>query len=167
MKQKVLIAIIICMSCLRFSAFAQQSDDKRKEGFEKMKADRMEFVSKTMNLTDDEKKAFWPLCDEYQMKKFELNKPLREEIRNIMKAKEQNQTVSDADYKKVIDLSIQTKIKENQLEQEYMEKFLKVIPAEKVFLYQRAEQQFGKNMMNNRDRRGPDGRNSGNQPTTN
>jgi len=81
---------------------------------------------------------------------------LREEIRKIMKAKADNQTVSEADYKKVIEMSVQVKLKEAQLDQEYIEKFLKVIPAEKVFLYQRAEQQFGQNMMRSRDRRNPD-----------
>jgi Spy/CpxP family protein refolding chaperone len=157
MKQKALIVIIVCLSCLRFAAFAQQSDkereERRKERFEKLMAERREFVSNAINLTEEEKKAFWPLCDELQMKKFELNKPLRDEIRAIIRARAQNQTVSEADYKKVIALSVQTKIKEAQLEQEYIEKFLKVIPAEKVFLYQRAEQQFGNNMIRNREAR--------------
>ncbi|MCL1937815.1 MAG: hypothetical protein FWF52_05420 [Candidatus Azobacteroides sp.] len=170
MKQKVLIALLICASCVRLSAFAQQSDESKREGFEKMKAERKEFVSKAMNLTDDEKNAFWPLCDELQMKKFELNKPLREEIRKIMKAKADNQTVSEADYKRVIEMSVQVKLKEAQLDQEYIEKFLKVIPAEKVFLYQGAEQQFGKNMMRGFDgrnpnkQRNPDRRNPDNVP---
>jgi len=160
MKQKALM--IIVMSCICFGALAQQSDKeksdaRRKARFEKMLADRKEFVSNAINLTEEEKKAFWPLCDELQLKKFELNRPLREEIRNIIRARAQNQPVSEADFKRVIELSVQTKIKEAQLEQEYTEKFLKVIPAEKVFLYQRAEQQFSNNMIRNREERKNEG----------
>jgi Spy/CpxP family protein refolding chaperone len=152
MKKRVLFAIIICFASVNMSLFAQRDDDRKKEKFEKFKAERTEFISKAMNLTEEEKKDFWPLCDELQMKKFELNKPLREEIHKILKARKADQTVTEADYKKVMELSAQIKVKEAQLEQEYYTKFLKVITAEKLFLYQRAEQQFGKNVMEKRDR---------------
>jgi Spy/CpxP family protein refolding chaperone len=152
MKKGVLFAIIICLASINLSLFAQQDDERKKERFEKFKAERKEFISKAMNLTEEEKKGFWPLCDELQVKKFELNKPLREEIHRIIKAKKAEQTITEAEYKKVMELSAQIKVKEAQLEQEYYTKFLKVITAEKLFLYQRAEQQFGRKVMEKRDK---------------
>ncbi|MDR0865465.1 MAG: hypothetical protein LBO74_11115 [Candidatus Symbiothrix sp.] len=150
MKKGLLFTIMICLASI--SLFAQQTDNKKKEQFENFKVEREEFISKAMKLTADEKKEFWPLCNELHLKKFELNKPLREEIRKIHKARKANQPVSEADYKKVIELAVEVKKKEAQLEQEYTEKFLKVIPAEKVFLYQGAERQFGKETMKKRGR---------------
>jgi Spy/CpxP family protein refolding chaperone len=152
MKKGLLLTIMICLASI--SLFAQQTEDKKKkEQFEKFKTEREEFISKAMKLTADEKKEFWPLCNELQLKKFELNKPLREEMRKIHKARKANQPVSEAEYKKVIELNVEIKKKEAQLEQEYVEKFLKVLPAEKVFLYQSAERQFGKETIGKRDHR--------------
>jgi hypothetical protein len=121
--------------------------------FEQFKAEREDFISKAMKLTNDEKKAFWPLCNELQMKKFELNKTLREEMRKINRANREKQPVSEADYKKVLELGSQVKIQEAQLEQEYFSKFLQILPAEKVFLYRQSEQSFGERMIRERDGR--------------
>ena len=141
MKRGLVLVVLCFFMSMNFALFAQQHNEKRK-GFEKFKAERKEFISKAMKLTEDESKAFWPLCDEFQMKKFELNKTLREEVNKIYKAKKDKKTISEADYKKVIQLRASTKVKEAQLEEEYMNKFLNVLSAEKVFIYQRTEQQF-------------------------
>jgi Spy/CpxP family protein refolding chaperone len=152
MKKKLLFTITILAGFILITAnsFAQdENQEPKKEGkelFEKFKLKRKEFISKAMNLTESEKNAFFPLCNELQMKKYELNKKLRESIRKILKAQKNNQAVTEEDYKKVIELSIQVKQKELKLEEEYIDKFLKVISPEKVFLYQRAEQQFGRSM---------------------
>ncbi|GHS97082.1 hypothetical protein FACS189421_03250 [Bacteroidia bacterium] len=154
MKKPVLIAIIICLAGINTSLFAQQrqqTGEQRKERFEKFKVEREAYISKIMQLTDNEKTAFWTLCNEYQVKKFELNKTLREETRKLNQARKDKQTVTEANYKKVIELGIQVKAKEAQLEQEYTEKFLKVISAEKVFLYQNSEKQFGERMIRDRE----------------
>jgi Spy/CpxP family protein refolding chaperone len=154
MKKNVLVVIIICLASINTGLFAQQrqTDEGRKERFEKFKVEREAYISKTMNLTEEEKSAFWPLCNEFQMKKFELNKTLRQETRKIYQARKDNQALTEADYKKIIELSIRTKAQEAQLEKEYTDKFLQVIPAEKVFLYQQAEQQFGKTLIEQRDK---------------
>ena len=149
MKKSVLFAIIFCFAGINSGLLAQQQQTSgdRKVRFEKFKAEREAYITETMQLTDDEKKAFFPLCNELQMKKFELNKTLRQEIRKINKARKDHQSVSEAEYKQVIELSAQVKLQEAQLEQEYITKFLQVVPAEKVFLYQKSEQDFGTKMV--------------------
>ncbi|MDR0683187.1 MAG: hypothetical protein LBG15_15295 [Dysgonamonadaceae bacterium] len=125
----------------------KERSKKIKGDFEKFKLERTEFISKKMDLTEEEKKVFWPLADELQLKKFELNKSLREEIHKIHKAKKENQLISEADYKKIIELSAEIKVKEAELDQEYLYKLIKVVPAEKIFLYQEAELQYGRIMI--------------------
>ncbi|GHT77428.1 hypothetical protein AGMMS50262_18410 [Bacteroidia bacterium] len=159
MKKRVVWMMIVCLAAFNTAIFAQQNDENRRARFEKFKSERVEFLTKTMNLTDDEKAAFLPLSEELQVKKFEANKTLRGEIRKIREAKKNNQEVSEADYKRVIDLGIQVKQSELQLDIEYLSKFLKVLSPEKVFLYQQAEQQFGRTVM---ERRG--GAERGNAP---
>ena len=157
MKKIVLVVTMICLTGIISGGFAQQrssaqkpSEEERKARFEKFNAEREAFISKAMNLTDEEKQAFWPLCNELQMKKFELNRTLREEMRKINRARRENQPVSEADYKKALELGNRVKIQEAQLEQEYLVKFLQVIPAEKMFRYRQSEQNFGERMIRER-----------------
>ncbi|MDR0508100.1 MAG: hypothetical protein LBH32_14990 [Dysgonamonadaceae bacterium] len=156
MKTYLMGIILLCFSGMNVALFAQdnQSNDKKwKENFEQFKAEREEFISKAMNLTEDESKNFWTLCNELQMKKFELNKALHAELRKVRQAKRDNKTVSDADYKKIVELNASVKVKEAQLDEEYVAKFLKVVSAEKVYLYQHAERQFANKMFGQREKR--------------
>jgi Spy/CpxP family protein refolding chaperone len=150
MKKGLILAVLFCFTSVNFALFAQQNDEKRKENFEKFKVQRKEYISKAMKLTEDESKLFWPLCDELQVKKFELNKTLREEMHKVRQAKKEGKTTSEADYKKIVELSASVKVKDAQLEEEYVNKFLKILPAEKVLSYQRAEQQFAKEIFDKR-----------------
>ena len=155
MKKIVLVATMICLTGIVSGAFAQQkpSEEERRARLEKINAEREEFISKAMNLTDEEKKVFWPLCNELQMKKFELNRNLREEMRKINRTRRDKQPVSEVEYKKILELGSQVKVQEAKLEQEYLAKFLQVIPAEKVFLYRQSEQNFGERMIRERTQR--------------
>jgi hypothetical protein len=154
MKTKIMMTVLFCLASLNSALLAQPGDEKRKADFEKFKAEREAFINNAMNLTEEESKTFWPVCNELQAKKFELNKALREEIRKIRQAKREGRAISEADYKKAIELSAAVKVKEAQLDEEYMAKFLKILPGEKVFTYQRAEQQFANEMFGKRARRG-------------
>ncbi|GHU72001.1 hypothetical protein FACS189413_14460 [Bacteroidia bacterium] len=147
MKTKGLITLMVCLASLSWNVFAQQTDEQRKARFEKFKAERTAYITQAVGLTTEEAENFWPVENEFQKKKFELNQPLRVELRKIRQAKRNNETVSEADYKKVIELSLAIKLKEAQLEQEYFAKLLKVVPAEKVFLYQTAELEMAKKVM--------------------
>ncbi|MCC8146394.1 MAG: hypothetical protein LIO93_08175, partial [Bacteroidales bacterium] len=143
--------LIVCLASINLSLFAQQGEDSgRRERFERFQKERTEFITKKMQLTEEENKLFWPLCNELQMKKFEANKVLREEMYKLRKAQRENTKISDADYRKIIELGTEIKLKEAQLEKEYYTKFLQIIPAEKVYLYQKAEQEFGRQMMEQR-----------------
>jgi Spy/CpxP family protein refolding chaperone len=153
MKKGLLVTILFCFASANLALFAQQNDQKRKEAFEKLIAERKEFISKAINLTESESKTFWAIEDEFQAKKFELNKTLRSEMRKIRQAKKDGKTVSDAEYKKLVELAASVKVKEAELGEEYTTKFLKILPAEKVYLYLQAEQEFAGKMVNKRQRR--------------
>lgn len=136
---KKLIFGLIGLFALTSIVSAQSKDEKRKEHFEKFRAKRIAFITERVKLTSEEAQAFWPVCNELQEKKFTLNKPLWEARRERHRSKE---PLTEADYKKMIDLGIDIKIKEAQLEKEYLEKFKKILSAEKIFKYQRAEEEF-------------------------
>lgn len=150
MNRILLVIMIACFAGSNLSTFAQEGDRQRRERFQKFQTERVQFISKKMKLTEEEKKAFWPLCDELQMKKFDLNRPIREAIRKIRRSQQDKTSVSEADYKKLTELMTEVKWKEAQLDKEYYTKFLKVISAEQYFLYMQAEQDYGREMMERR-----------------
>jgi len=150
MKKKLIFAFLLCFLGTNMFIFAQdqhQNREKRRAEFEKFKEKRVEFITQKMELNTEEAKLFWPLCNELQEKKFELNRQFKKALRELNKAKKEGKTPTEEDYKKIVNLSIETKVKEAQLEKEYTNKFLAVISAEKIFLYQEAEQQFARKML--------------------
>ena len=152
MKRKILLLILLCVT-FSFTIVAQRNNnDDRKARFEKFQQERIASISKVMNLTEEEAKLFWSLNNELQMKKFEANRELREEMAKLYKAERENKKLSEAEYKKIIKLSLEVKLKEAELEKEYYTKFLQVVSAEKLLLYQKAEQDFGRQVMERRGR---------------
>jgi len=134
-----------------FLTHAQTRTDanSRRADFENFKARREVYITKEVNLTADEASVFWPLCNELMEKKFELNRDNRREMRAIYTAIRNGEKVSEADYNKVITINADIKIKEAELDKEYLIRMRKVLPAEKVFKYQRAEQRFAREMIDN------------------
>ncbi len=148
MRYKIFILAVFCSVSLGlFSQQNKSNSESRKAEFEKFKAKRVEYISSQMNLTEDESKAFWPLCDELQEKKFQLNKNLRQEIRTLNQKVKEGKKPTEAEYDEVVSLAADVRIKEAELDQEYIDKFKKVISSEKIFKYQRAEIHFARTML--------------------
>lgn len=139
----VLIIMVLVMSSLQAQKRDQPFD------VEKHHKEQADFFAKELSLTDTEKAAFVPLMQDYIHARFELNKEVRDAARELMK----QQTKTEADYQKVIDMGLEAKIKEAELQKEYFKKFGKVLPAEKIFKYNRAERKFMQRALNNHTRR--------------
>ena len=133
-----------------FFTYAQQRTDanNRRAEFENFKARREAYITKEVNLTAEEATVFWPICNELMEKKYELNRNNRRDMRAIYTAIRNGEKVSDADYNQIITINAEIKIKEAELDKEYLIRLRKVLPAEKVFKYQRAEQRFAREMIN-------------------
>jgi hypothetical protein len=157
--KKIILALLLCLIGGNVLLFAQdggsRDDEGRRVAFEKFRIEREQFISKEMGLTEKETAVFWPISNELQKKKFELNKDLREQIRALHTAKRDGKTVSNANYKKILEIGSKIKIREAELDEEYLKKFLEVLPAEKVYKYQYADQEFGKRMMHRREQGRP------------
>ena len=164
MKKYVFLAIIISIATtLGVSAQERQGKEKRKPKseqreqdrktrFEEFKAKRVAYITAELSLTEKEAQAFWPICNELQEKRFELNKANRTETQGIHQRIRNKETISNDDYIKIIKGNLDIKIKEAELDKVYFEKMMKVLPVEKVFKYQRAEQRFAQKMFERRDR---------------
>ena len=100
------------------------------------------FIEKA-GLTEDEAAAFFPLYNDLQQKKRELNR----EIRRTMMRQEGSAEISEEQSLKAIDAQAETNIKIAELEKEYLQKFKQVLPASKILKVQNAEEQFNSQIL--------------------
>lgn len=101
-----------------------------------------EFFTNQASLTQDEANAFFPIYNELQQKKRELNR----EIRRIMR-EEGGPMISEDGSLKAIDAKADVNIKIAELEKEYLQKFKQVLPASKILKIQNAEEQFNSQIL--------------------
>jgi Spy/CpxP family protein refolding chaperone len=150
--KKIITLILFCAALFPAVVFSQEKDKphRTKADFEKLQQERVEYISKAMKLTDDEAKVFWTVCFEYWQKKFEADRQFRHKIRQFMQDERDGKAHTENDYKQIVEIFADKKLKEAELEKEYMQKFLEILPAEKVFLFQGAEQDFLREMLNKR-----------------
>jgi hypothetical protein len=106
---------------------------------EKIETQKVAFLTTKMELTTDESKAFWPVYNEYETK--------REAIRKEYKIKFKSTTadsLTEAQAKERITADLKMEQDLLDLKEVYVEKFLAVLPASKVMLLQKSEQEFKK-----------------------
>ncbi len=147
MKRISTLLISISFCCMMFSLSAQnKGDEGKRQGLEDFRAKRIAYFTKEIGLTEDEAKEFWPVCNELEEKKFEINRNMRQEIKKVRDAQKAGKSVPEAEYDRLINIITDSKEKEAEVEKEYIKKMRKILPAEKVFSYQRAEFKFAREM---------------------
>jgi hypothetical protein len=152
MKKWILLLLFVLIN-MNLCLFAQQRAERRRAEFEEFKEKRIAFISKAMELNAEEAKVFWPLYNELQEKKFELNQELRKTLYEFTGNERNRKTHTESEYKEIVNLCAQFKIKEAKFDEEYISKFAKVISYEKIFRYQQAELQFARQMLEQRRER--------------
>lgn len=145
--QKKLVLLVLLLNFVQINMFLYAQDDKKKAEFEAFKMKRIAFITRAMKLTDNEAKVFWPVCNELQEKKFVLNQQIRKKQRTFVREENEGKKHSQEEYLALVKMVLDAKIQEAKLDREYLEKFSEVIPAEKIYLYQEAERQFAREIL--------------------
>lgn len=101
------------------------------------RAKQQEYITESAQLTEAEAERFFPVYFELQDKKKELNAKTRE-----LNRRDHEEDLSEADYHQLLDEMYATRQQSERLEQEYYERFKKILSYKKIFLVQRAEMRF-------------------------
>ena len=102
----------------------------------KIQSDKKGIVERTMKLTPDEAKKFWPLYDAFQR---ELEGPRREATLATLDYVAAENSLTDANAKRIADQILAAQLKEAQLHQRHFKQLLKVLPARKAARYMQIE----------------------------
>jgi len=141
MKGLSYIAIVVLL--VVNAHFATAQNDERPD-FQKIKAEKVAFLTSKMNLTVEEAQKFWPIYNEMDEKLDALRKEMHTAFKEF---KEKKDNITDADYEKMTDKFIDNELAEAQIKKEYHAKYKKTLPIEKVAKFYRAEKEFNEHLL--------------------
>ena len=118
---------------------------------DEFRAKQKAFIIEQAGLTKEEATKFFPLYFELQDKK----KKLSDDSWTLMrKGKEDNAT--ETQYEEIIGKICDNRIEADRLDKTYLDKFKKILTWKKIFLVQRAETRFHREMLKAMNRGGND-----------
>ena len=137
MKKLFLISIL---SVFTFAmVIAQDKSGPTSNIFEKIKAEKISFFTEKLNLTPSEAQVFWPVYNEFEKKRFDLQRDIHDFERI---PDDKFDSLSDAEIEKMMNNYINSFEQEALLLKDYNKRFLKILPKAKVLKMYRTENQF-------------------------
>ena len=145
---KKVISVLCALMVLSISAFAQgpQGPQGPRRGGdngwrERVRAEKVAFLTEEIDLTESEAQVFWPIYNEIQKK---AQRDGFEAVKNAYDAmaKGVEEKKGSKEMEKLVKAYIDAKEKNEGIETKYLNKLLKVLPAEKVARYYVAEEKF-------------------------
>ena len=146
MKKLIALLVLLCgFMPLLWAADGCEQHLSREEFRTKQKA----YIIEQAKLTKEEAAKFFPIYFELQDKKKKLN----DESWNLMRKGKDDKT-TEAQYKEINEKIAENRIAADQLDRTYLGKFNKILSSKKIFLVQRAEMRFHRDMIKGMHRKG-------------
>ncbi|MDR0891015.1 MAG: hypothetical protein LBN24_00155 [Mediterranea sp.] len=136
-----LIATIVLLGCCLPTLWAVEGCDQHLTR-EEFRAKQQAFLTTQAGLTSEEAAHFFPIYFELQDQKKKLN----DESWKLMKQGKDEKT-TQAQYEEIIERVCDNRIAADRLDKSYIDRFKKVLSAKKVYLIQRAELRFHREML--------------------
>ena len=142
MKIKNILPLLLFLTSFSFFAQNGKIDEKR----EKIKAFKVSFLTTELELTSTEAEKFWPIYNAYDDKQYEL-KYLKMKT-YLRKLKEDNlKNLSDKEAATLLSQIESTDKEIYQLREKYMSNLKKVLPAKKILLLKKSEDDFNRKLL--------------------
>jgi hypothetical protein len=126
------IAVFLFAMTFTITAFAQNNLRDKVE--EKVKIQRIAFITQRLSLTETEAQQFWPIFNEYSEK--------LQQIRKQPKLEKPFDELADADVEKLVTGQFDREAKELELKKEYFQRLKKAISVKKIAKLYKAEKDF-------------------------
>ena len=137
MKKIILLSILSIFGNSLLSA--QERRGPSPEMFEKIKAEKISFFTSKLDLTPAEAQAFWPVYNEFEKKKLEIQRQVHDFERM---PDEKYAKLTEPEIEKMTNNYIELFEQEAKLRKEYHKQFQKILPKKKVLLMYRTENEF-------------------------
>jgi hypothetical protein len=140
----VLVILGMAMAMVVPAMSQEKPADNMQIVLEKIRADKKLLVAESMQLTEAEAKAFWPVYDQYQDELFLLRARTAKLIKDYADASEK---MSNDTARKLLDELMIIEALGPKLRQTYLPKFRKVLPETKVVRYYQIENKINAALM--------------------
>ncbi len=138
MKKKILLIIV---ASLAFAAASPaQEKGSRTDWHERMKAQKIAFLTDRIELTSDEATVFWPVYNRAENEKKASFKEILDSYMALNQALKDGK--GDSEIKSLLNKYFEAKAKNDAIDRTYMDEYLKVLPAAKVAKLYLGEEQF-------------------------
>ena len=129
--KRIIFALFILT--LSVSAFAQGGGRPSQEERDKIQKAKIAFLTNRLDLSVDQAKLFWPIFTEYDSKKAVLSREYNEKKRDIYAKYDESKDMNEADADKLLDIYLEQKQAELNLEKVYVKRFNEVLNARQVW----------------------------------
>jgi hypothetical protein len=136
--KKLILIVILSIFTLNL-LIAQERREPSPEMFEKIKAEKISFFTSKLDLTPAEAQAFWPVYNEFEKKRFEVQRQIHDFERM---PDEEYAKLTEPEIEKMTNNYIESFTSIANLRKEYNQKFQKILPRKKVLLMYRTENEF-------------------------
>ncbi|MBP0903313.1 hypothetical protein ACFSKN_00295 [Mariniflexile gromovii] len=130
---KTLTSMLFIIS-FSLATFAQSNGDK-------IKTLKIAYITEKLNLSEKEAQKFWPIYNEYE----EENSNLRRQSYETRKKTDLN-AISDEEALQLLKKIRMNEEKRDKLESDFINNLMKVIPAKKIILLHKVEDDFKRKM---------------------
>lgn len=141
--QKIKFTIALLLTSIALLTYGG-GKGQGKFDYDKFKAEKIAFFTDAMELTPEEAAVFWPVYNEYEKKKWELSKERRAMDRQLENGIDKMSDEECVEFARKFSSFPQ---KDADLNKEYNEKFLQVLPPNKVVLLYITEMNFRDRML--------------------
>ncbi len=147
-----------------FNFMFAQDRDRSPEDWEKLKAARIAFLSNRLQLDVETAQNFWPVFNEYESKKESLGDKYNKQKRDLV-SETGWRNMSAENANKMLEVYLEQKQDELDLEKEYLAKLNKVLDKGQIWMVIRIDSDFRRSLMKriSDDRDRPSRGNNGNK----
>jgi hypothetical protein len=142
--KKIIPIVILLISC---SVFAQIDGETREhigEIRERIKAQKVAFITERLSLTVEEAQSFWPIYNAYESK---TEKIRSEDLRAIKIKMRKNPELSEQEANDLLTRLIKAEDAMHAAKQELVKDLKTVISSEKIIKLKAAEDEFNKKLL--------------------
>ncbi len=152
MKRNFILSFIFILIAQLSTISAQNKPSKqdREKWFQEMREYKHSFLTKELDLSEEQQKKFFPLYDAMEKETFKLNRETRHMAKNLKKSEND---ISDIEYEKAAEALFELKSKEGQIEMNYFNKFKDVLTKKQLFQLKGAERKFTNKIMKHHNRK--------------
>lgn len=137
--KKIIIFLLIILIYPVSRSSAQNTN------LEKLNNYKIGFFTKRLNLTSEEAEKFWPVYNEYQVQKNQIQ---LEKVKLNRTFNQSQGTLSDSQLGEIGDKYVDCIVQESALSVTFHKKLKTVLPPDKVIMYYQAENQYKVQLLN-------------------